>query len=262
MSYEGLDRAQVMALRYARGEPLASIGRDFGVSGEAVRQALMRSGYVTAGAAARARRRRAEVERQSAEAVRARRRQSLMAWLERVPQTMTREQAAEKVGIDPRELVRLVGDSEARRLLIWSSGARPRVFSDEQVVAALRAVAAELGVRRLPHKLYGRVRGEDRPSVAIVVRRFGTWGAACEAAGLETGTRPKTYRNRRSDEELLGYVARFLSTAENPTATSYDVAARLHRWPSLTLLRQRFGSWSLAKIAAAQVADATSAEAS
>lgn len=59
---------------------------------------------------------------------------------------------------------------------------RPRLYTDELMVGELQAFAAEHG--RPPAQGDFRIR---RPNVAAYKRRFGSWGAALRAAGMEPG---------------------------------------------------------------------------
>lgn len=53
---------------------------------------------------------------------------------------------------------------------------RPRVYSDDQLLATIRAQAHELG--RTPYHY------EARPNHNCYIRRFGSWRRAVELAGL------------------------------------------------------------------------------
>jgi hypothetical protein len=76
------------------------------------------------------------------------RRETIVRWLEQVPQTLTREEAAAQVGMTASDLVQLIGDDNARRLLMWAPGPRQPIYTDEGILQALRDVAAQLGGRR------------------------------------------------------------------------------------------------------------------
>jgi hypothetical protein len=57
-------------------------------------------------------------------------------------------------------------------------------WSDGAILAALRAAAA-LVPGRLSAQRYGGLRHRvGGPSAVVVLQRFGTWRAACEAAGI------------------------------------------------------------------------------
>ena len=72
-------------------------------------------------------------------------------------------------------------------------------FSDSQLLARLRAAAAELG-EPLTAAAYDRwQRSHEGASPALLIRRFGSWNEACAKAGVATNKTRSTSR-RWSDE--------------------------------------------------------------
>lgn len=118
-------------------------------------------------------------------------------------------------------------------------------FSDAQLLEALRAAAAELGEPLTSGDYDTWQRGRaGAGSPALLIRRFGSWRGACEAAGLAANTTRSTSR-RWSDEQVVALVARYLAS---PGATGsfadYSAWARdRDDAPSGATLRQR-GSWA------------------
>jgi hypothetical protein len=118
-------------------------------------------------------------------------------------------------------------------------------FSDAQLLDGLRAAAVELGEPMTNVDYDGWQRGQVAAgSPALLVRRFGSWRAACEAAGLSTNSTRSTSR-RWSDDDLIAIVATYLASDE-ATGSFADYS----RWakaadgvPSGATLRQR-GSWA------------------
>ena len=86
------------------------------------------------------------------------------------------------------------------------------------------------------------------PTSARVIQRYGSWNAACRAAGLtvtETAT-PRGRTSRWDDAACLGWVRAFL--ASDAPGRSY---ADFERWlqtesgsPSAQTVRNRLGAWS------------------
>ena len=118
-------------------------------------------------------------------------------------------------------------------------------FSDRQLLDGLREAAAELG-EPLTNGAYDTwQRGRDTAaSPALLIRRFGSWRAACEAAGLTANATRSTTR-RWSEDDLVAAVAAYLKT---PDATGsfadYSAWARSHEdAPSGATLRQR-ATWA------------------
>jgi hypothetical protein len=94
----------------------------------------------------------------------------------------------------------------------------------------------------------GQVRG---PSLPLVGQRYGSWTAACEAAGVTTGrTMRNNYESKWSDQDLVNIVQHYLLDPAAPNS-----ANRFNDWkrrnmpdgPSFATIRNRFGSWTEAK---------------
>lgn len=118
-------------------------------------------------------------------------------------------------------------------------------FTDRQLLDALRAAAAELG-EPLTNSAYDawQRRRADAASPALLVRRFGSWRAACEGAGLTANATRSTTR-RWSEDDLVAAVATYLA-ADGATGSfaDYTAWARSHEdAPSGATLRQR-GTWA------------------
>lgn len=120
-----------------------------------------------------------------------------------------------------------------------------RAFSEAELLAALRAAAAELGEPLTTGDYDAWQRGRDTAaSPALLIRRFGSWRAACEAAGLSANATRSTSR-RWSEDDLLAVVAAYLaSDGATGSYADYSAWARTHEGaPSGATLRQR-GSWA------------------
>lgn len=118
-------------------------------------------------------------------------------------------------------------------------------FTDSQLVTGLRAAAAELGepLTAGGYDTWQRHHA-DAASPALLIRRFGSWRAACEAAGLSANTTRSTSR-RWTDEEVVAIVARYLGSpgATGSFADYSEWARATADAPSGATLRQR-GSWA------------------
>lgn len=118
-------------------------------------------------------------------------------------------------------------------------------FSDAQLLAALRAAAAELGEPVTSGGYDTWQRGRDEAaSPALLIRRFGSWRAACQAAGLAVNATRSTTR-RWSDDDVVAIVARYLASpgAGGSFADYSEWAREQTDVPSGATLRQR-GSWA------------------
>lgn len=143
-------------------------------------------------------------------------------------------------------------------------------YTREQVIEALRAVAAELGrppavdeYKAIRQRIQDGAVDEKQkslPSVETVKRFFaGGWAAACVAAGLADPGEAQLARF--SDEELLGWVVRAIEADAAASAAAYDKwrdvlleeaikdGARI-RVPAAQSIKKRFGGWRRARAAA------------
>jgi hypothetical protein len=116
-------------------------------------------------------------------------------------------------------------------------------YTSDQLLEALRALAAELGRPPRTTELRGR---PDLPSPSTYRLHFGSWSAALRAAGLEPrrGWGDRTY----SDQELLDDL-RALAAELGRSPTQAEMLARPDL-PTPATYRNRFGSWSAAQRAA------------
>jgi uncharacterized protein (DUF433 family) len=149
----------------------------------------------------------------------------------------------------------------AVRRMLLHTGTGPVATTPEAIEAGLQwanACAAEAGVR-LSGAFYDRVRREhpDGPLISHVriVQVYGTWTAACAAAGVEAASAGRaTYTRRWTSDEAIWHVRRYLGT---PAATgSYDDYDTWSRTdpdaPSAATIRTLAGlrRWSAVKTAA------------
>ena len=123
--------------------------------------------------------------------------------------------------------------------------ARRETFSDEDILAALRAVAGLLG-EPLSHGKYDSAE-HSGPSSARVIQRFGSWSAACAAAGVRSGAASRTYASKWDRESVIAAVRAFPgSTYAQYEAWAREDSAR----PSAATVRNVLGGWAAAKAAA------------
>ena len=130
---------------------------------------------------------------------------------------------------------------------------RAQQFSDDRIAADLAAAAAELGEPLTATAYDAWQRGRAAASPALLIRRFGSWNAACERAGVGTNKTRSTTR-RWSDDEMVGFVASYLrSPGAAGSFAGYSAwAKQTPQAPSGATLRQRFPSWSEVKGRAAE----------
>lgn len=89
------------------------------------------------------------------------------------------------------------------------------------------------------------------PTLAVFLTRFGSWINACQLAGVKSGVAArKNYKRAHTDETMLAYMASYLADPRtNGSANGYEKWQRgVEGAPSLSLIRQRMGTWNELKI--------------
>ncbi|MBD8870589.1 homing endonuclease associated repeat-containing protein [Nocardioides donggukensis] len=118
-------------------------------------------------------------------------------------------------------------------------------YTEAELLAGVRAAAAELG-EPLTVLGYDRHRTEHGgASGQLVVRRFGSWSAACEAAGVKANA-SRSWSRRWSEAELVAHVATYLaSPGARGTYNDYAAWAReTEGVPSGPTIRNSFPRWA------------------
>jgi transcriptional regulator len=97
----------------------------------------------------------------------------------------------------------------------------------------------------------------DGPTVAIFIQRFGSWVNACTLAGVEYGEALREYDRTWSDNELLGFVRRFMHQREDGrwSIEKYEDWRKRPEvdGPSVGLLRLYLGTWSEIRVLAIEL---------
>ena len=128
---------------------------------------------------------------------------------------------------------RAIAAIDPEALASFQAGIRKR-YSDEQILAELRACAERLG--RSPTMKEFAADPETKVHPQTVIEHFGTWNAAKRAAGLV----PRRFATR---EELVGLL-RKLGDELGRTPTARDIDERRGTMPSKSLYWHTFGSLS------------------
>ena len=114
-------------------------------------------------------------------------------------------------------------------------------YSDQQLIAGVAAAAAELGEPLTAAAYDAWQRGHDAASLALLIRRLGSWNQACAQAGVATNKTRSTSR-RWSDDDVVDIVATYLrSPGSTGSFADYSAWAKSQDGvPSGATLRQRF----------------------
>lgn len=238
--------------RYDDGETLASIGHDYGVTGEAVRQRLAALGRPGASGRQSAReRRQARMEAATPEVVKAFR------------ELRDVHAVASTTGVDTTTVRAILDDHDLLHQAVPKVRNKPSQYTDEEILDCIRS-AASTQPQGLSHSAYDEHAkpltlddGRRWPTHQTATLRFGSWADACKAAGVEPGRRMrKEYAVKWDAEDCVKAVAAFLeeSWAEGNRATvvGYDEWQSDREAPSAATVRQRLGGWSAAVRLAAQ----------
>lgn len=125
------------------------------------------------------------------------------------------------------------------------------MYTDDDVVRALLRAAGMAGTP-LTVAGYDRVaRDLSGPSSARIVQRFGSWNAACSAAGLPTNPGRGAPGRRWPREVVVSAVADYLATdGARGSYADYGRWAQETGGPSPQTVRNILGGWTAAKAAA------------
>jgi len=128
---------------------------------------------------------------------------------------------------------RAVAEIDPKKLAEFQAGIRKR-YSDEQILAELRACAERLG--RSPTMREFAADPETAVHPQTVIEHYGSWNAAKRAAGLV----PRRFATR---EELLGLLTELGEELGRPP-TARDIDEHKGKLPSKSLYWHTFGSLS------------------
>jgi hypothetical protein len=126
---------------------------------------------------------------------------------------------------------RAVAEIDPKKLAEFQAGIRKR-YSDEQILAELRACAERLG--RSPTMREFAADPETAVHPQTVIEHYGSWNAAKRAAGLV----PRRFATR---EELLGLLTELGDELGRPP-TARDIDEHKGKLPSKSLYWHTFGS--------------------
>lgn len=127
-----------------------------------------------------------------------------------------------------------------------------KMWSNEQILEVLQLAANyAYPLAAGQYDLLRRRGAFIGPSAVLVMTRFGDWSAACDLAGVASGSRPhRDYVRAWSNEDLWKILIRyFLDSNTTGTLSDFDSWLRMSEsaYPSRANFRLRLGSWTIIK---------------
>tara|TARA_B100000029_G_C17595340_1_gene963897 strand:- start:11 stop:718 length:708 start_codon:yes stop_codon:yes gene_type:complete len=149
----------------------------------------------------------------------------------------------------------LAGGSTEPKVIDGQRRSRQNPWKPAELIDVIRAASS--GQVRLTIQHYSNLRksGEvEGPTPAIFIKSFGSWSAACEAAGVQSGEPRRTnYTRRWSNDDLLEFVVEYVRESRK-SSKGLGTAGGFENWlgslkasrevPSFATVRNRLGSWS------------------
>jgi len=236
-----------MIERRWRGETLDEIGTAFGVTRERVRQLMKKYGGPSSSEI-----RDVQLARTASEEEARRNaigREIRGALSKGGPATA--EDVASETGIAATDVWKF-WPADLLHLRLWGFGSHESRWSDEEILDAIRQAAVyEFPLTANAYSDLLSVGQVEGPSLPRIGQRFGSWSAACEAAGVVPGQTMRThYESQWSDSDILTIVRRYLEDPAVPNSIQgYDAWRRTNApdGPSGQTIRNRFRTWTEVK---------------
>jgi AraC-like DNA-binding protein len=234
-----LTTQEIMQRRY-NGETLQTIATDAGVSRQRIEQIISAEGGISLAEVQHRRRKNAEKAKQ--------------ALTERIREEVAQgayssTDVAERLGLSKVEVSKAWPEDLSKSRLTPQNS--PLKYTDEDLFKYLREVPPHHPDGLCTVSKYKALREAGTitgPTPPTFYKRFGTWNAACEAAGVPHGEGRAFYAQNFSDEQIIDVMVEYLNDHPHPSVENYSAWARdkAHA-PSLALFRIRFGFWNEAK---------------
>lgn len=226
-------RVEKMLKLRLQGHSLASIGRQYGLSRERVRQILQEHfpDQLDAGNEAASDRARRQTQDRRGDLL-----ERAAAWA-KGREHFTAQQLQE--AIPATRVDRLWLRRQFHDRLIYPT--LDPTYTDEQILTALRkASARHQGL--LSKRRYDEVRQDDWPTSVTVTNRLG-WNNALAQAGLQITPALRTY-TRTSHEQIFVWVQKYLQENPGGSMSGYEAWARSRpQAPSGSTVRKRYRRW-------------------
>ena len=223
-------RDEQMAEMALAGETLQAIGLAFCVTRERVRQVLAKR-YGITGEDMLTLRRAMRAERLAHDGA------TVMAWVGTNP-GRTLEEAARATGVPVARIRKALSRQDVSTGFAPIRPSHQPRFTDETILGAIRAASLEHG-DPLSHTRYDQYAAEHgTPTSCRITQRFGSWSAACAAAGVGVFTRNRVYTRRWTPGQMVDAVVAYLaSPGSTGSFADYDAWSRTR--PDLPSSRHR-----------------------
>jgi DNA-binding transcriptional ArsR family regulator len=176
-------------------------------------------------------------------------REAVLAYIRSHP-NLSVDDLALRLDLSKSSVSRYIRGSDEARLVVSRKHTDRSTFTDAQMGQALRSVWKKLDDKSkgLSRIRYNRERAEGTPAASTFIRRWGSWSAACEAAGI-TASKPRrdSYEQTFTDDDVLRSVNEFIDETGSTVYHRYAEWAREHGRPSGPLLVMRWGGWANAR---------------
>jgi len=217
---------------HGRGESISSLARQYGLRREAITVVLGEHGIGEPSAS----------------------REAVLAYVREHP-GLSVDDLSLQLGLSKSSISRYVRGAEEQRLVVSRKQTDRTVFPDDEMAQALRTVWRTLPMEErakgMSRKTYNEKRAEGTPAASTYIRRYGSWSASCEMAGISAAKARRTnYAVEWSTEDILAAVNEFIDETGDTVYHRYAEWARANDRPSGPLLITRLGGWAKARKAA------------
>lgn len=164
---------------------------------------------------------------------------------------------AVEMGMPKSTVSRYLRGTEEAQYVITRKKSDYTTYDDEQKKQAMLEAWGQLDEdqrsKGMSRTRYDRLVGHraDRPSSVTMIRRYGTWTAACEAAGITAAVaRRSSYEREFESDEILDGINQFITETGKTSFHEYSKWAKANGQASGPLVVIRFRGWSDARAAA------------
>lgn len=118
-------------------------------------------------------------------------------------------------------------------------------YTDREIARALRTAVRIVG-EPLSVGKYDKVRATfEGPSAIRLIQRFGTWNAACEAAGVKAGESKRSYSKKWERDQIVDLVRKYLAQSRRVSFADFSIwLKQIKGAPSAATCRNVGISWS------------------